>query len=59
MKCWSADILAAAYAELGDFNTAIRLQTVAIKYAGEVDKMEWQDRLELYRAGKPYREEQK
>jgi len=56
MKCWSVDILAVAYAELGEFKTAIRLQTVAIKYAPETEKKGWQDRLELYQAGKPYRE---
>jgi tetratricopeptide (TPR) repeat protein len=48
--------LAAAYAELGEFNNAIESQRQAIDVAPDADKKKLQPRLELYQAGKPYRE---
>ncbi len=51
--------LAAAYAEAGDFAEAIRAQQMAIarlQATGQVLSIpEYQSRLELYRAGRPYR----
>ena len=48
--------LAAAYAEAGDFGEAIRWQERALDLATPAyDKAGARDRLELYRAGKPYR----
>ena len=50
--------LAAAHAEAGDFLKAIELQEKAISlYAAEDDKRKGEQRLALYKAGKPYREE--
>jgi tetratricopeptide (TPR) repeat protein len=49
--------LAAAYAEAGDFKEAIRWQKEALASATpDYDKAAAQSRLELYQAGKPYRE---
>ena len=48
--------LAAAYAELGDFRKAVGWQHRALDLALPADKKEFQDRLALYQAGKPYRE---
>jgi tetratricopeptide (TPR) repeat protein len=51
--------LAAAYAETGDFDEAVKHQTQAIKMKsayGPVDK-KWRERLALYRAHKPARSE--
>jgi tetratricopeptide (TPR) repeat protein len=57
----AVDTLAAAYAELGDFDNAIKYETQAINmkgvYAFKRNRM--QKRLELYRQHKPYREESK
>jgi tetratricopeptide (TPR) repeat protein len=52
------DTLAAAYAESGDFDAAIRWQTKAIAMVrdGE-DKSGFEARLKLYRSRKPYRED--
>ena len=50
------DTLAAAYAASGDFESAIKRQTQAIELAPEPQRADMQSRLELYRAGKPYRE---
>ena len=50
--------LAAAYAESGDFDKAIDWQEKANKlYTDPEDKKEGEDRLQLYRAKKPYRDE--
>jgi tetratricopeptide (TPR) repeat protein len=49
-------VLAAAYAECGDFEQAVNWQEKAIEL-GIKDKDKAQERLELYRSGKPYREE--
>ena len=48
--------LAAAYAETGDFEQAVATQREAIDAAFESDKSAYQQRLELYESGKPYRE---
>jgi tetratricopeptide (TPR) repeat protein len=50
------DTLAAAYAEAGRFDDAVRWQTKAIELAPAAGKAELKTRLELYRAGKPFRE---
>ena len=51
------DTLAAAYAEAGDFNSAIQWQTKAIELAPEASKATYRLRLDLFLSGKPYREE--
>ncbi len=55
------DTLATAYAEVGDFDRAAKYQMQAISmsdaYGPELRKM--QERLELYRQHKPYRQESK
>ncbi len=49
--------LAAAYAEAGEFDLAIKWQTKAIELAiPDYDMAAAQSRLKLYKAGKPYRE---
>ena len=54
------DTLAAAYAEAGDFPTAIESQQKAIALSpNESGKQAMQSRLKLYEAGKPYRDEPK
>jgi tetratricopeptide (TPR) repeat protein len=50
------DTLAAAYAEAGDFPRAVEWQTKAVALAAETDKADVLSRLDLYQAGKPYRE---
>ena len=51
------DTLAAAYAELGDFQAACKWQTKAIEATiAKQDKEEGRARLELYKHEKPYRE---
>jgi tetratricopeptide (TPR) repeat protein len=49
------DTFAAAYAEAGDFESAIQSQTKAIELADEDEQEDMEQRLELYRSGKPYR----
>jgi Flp pilus assembly protein TadD len=51
--------LAAAHAEAGDFAKAIEWQTRAVDMAPENKKAGYLKSLDLYRAGKPYREETK
>jgi tetratricopeptide (TPR) repeat protein len=59
------DTLAAAYAEGGQFDQAVEWQNKAIEllakdqYATDQDKAELRSRLELYKQGKPYRQEPK
>ena len=51
--------LAAAYAEAGDFENAVKWQARAVELASTTDKAPLQKRLELFRSGKPFREEPK
>jgi tetratricopeptide (TPR) repeat protein len=57
----AVDNLAAAYAEIGDFDDAVKYQTQAINMKGvyAFNRKEMQKRLELYRQHKPYRKESK
>jgi len=54
------DTLAACYAEVGDFDSAVKWQKEAIKLLSEEQPPEWraglETRLNLYQSGKPYRE---
>jgi len=54
------DTLAAAYAETGDFDAAVKWQKEAIRLLTNKDPAEWpaqfEERLKLYESGKPYRE---
>ena len=52
------DTLAAASAEAGDFANAVKWQKQALQLIDEKDRADYQSRLELYKAHKPYREEQ-
>lgn len=47
------DTLAAAYAEAGDFANAVKWQTKAHELAPEVEKADYQSRIDLYKSGKP------
>ena len=49
------DTLAAACAAAGQFDGAVRWQIEAIEKARDADKAAYRRRLELYKAGKPYR----
>ncbi len=49
------DTLAAAQAECGHFDDAVRTMEQAIELLPEGERADYQVRLELYRAGKPYR----
>ena len=51
--------LAAAYAESGDFDSAVEWQTKARDLAPEKEKADFESRLDLFKAHKPYREEVK
>jgi len=55
------DALAAAYAEIGNFDDAVKYQTQAINMKGvyAFNRKKMQERLELYRQHKPYRKESK
>ena len=50
------DSLSAAYAELGDFEEAVRWQRKAVQIASDEIKDDLAARLELYKQGQPYRE---
>ncbi len=52
---WSLSCLAAAYAELGEFDEAVETQRKAIDLAPDADKKPLRYRLDLFQAGKPYR----
>ncbi|MBN1804316.1 MAG: protein kinase [Sedimentisphaerales bacterium] len=68
-KNWGyLDTLAAAYAEIGDYNSAVKWQKEAIEllpkrlsstivnlFTGTSNKTEFEERLKLYESGKPYR----
>ncbi|HSQ55733.1 MAG TPA: tetratricopeptide repeat protein, partial [Gemmata sp.] len=51
------DTLAAAYAEAGRFEDAVRWQEKAVNLVTEEYREDYQSRLELYRGEKPYRDE--
>jgi WD40 repeat protein/serine/threonine protein kinase len=55
------DTLAAAYAEVGDFDSAVRWQKEAIRLLTEADLASWPaqfaERLRLYESGQPCREQ--
>ena len=55
------DTLAAAYAEIGNFDDAVKYETQAINMKGvyAFRRKKMQERLELYRQHKPYRKESK
>ena len=53
------DTLSAAYAEAGDFKSAVKWQSKAVELAPASDKADLQSRVDLYRSGKPYREKPK
>jgi tetratricopeptide (TPR) repeat protein len=55
-KAGYLDTLAAAYAEIGDFQAAVRWQQRALDLVEGGATGNMAARLELYRAGKPYRE---
>ena len=49
------DTLAAAYAEAGNFNQAVKYQERCLELLDkDVEQTEYTERLALYRAGKPY-----
>jgi tetratricopeptide (TPR) repeat protein len=50
-------ILAAAYAEAGNFDAAVEWQSKADDLANSEQRAWWQPRLSLYKANQPYREE--
>jgi carboxyl-terminal processing protease len=53
------DTLGAAYAEAGDFGNAVKMQSKAVAVNKEPnEKDELQHHLDLYKAGKPYREDE-
>jgi Flp pilus assembly protein TadD len=51
------DTLAASYAEVGNFDEAVKTSTKAIELAPPKDKAEYQARQELYKAKKPFRDD--
>lgn len=51
------DTLAAAYAEAGDFESAVRWQSKATASVPENEQADYQSRLVLYRKGKAYRDD--
>ncbi len=53
----SLDTLAAAHAEAGDFDSAVRRQTEAIALLSDAEeKKDFGERLKLYRDRKPFRD---
>jgi tetratricopeptide (TPR) repeat protein len=50
------DTLAAAYAEAGQFESAVRWQEKTIEMVPPDQRGEYEQRLELYRAGQPFRD---
>jgi tetratricopeptide (TPR) repeat protein len=53
------DTLAAAYAEAGDFDGAAKWEAKALDTVPEKKRADYQSRLDLYKAHKPYRDEPK
>jgi tetratricopeptide (TPR) repeat protein len=58
-KAWNIDTLAAAYAEIGEFDTALKWQRKALELPGSSKEHveEYRQRLKLYEKSKPYRDE--
>ena len=54
------DTLAAAYAEAGDFDSAVKFEQMATaRLAADADfKADYEKRLHLFQTGNPYREEE-
>lgn len=50
------DTLAAAHAEAGNFDEAVKLQQQAVALAPNDNKTDFESRLKLFQAGQPYRE---
>jgi tetratricopeptide (TPR) repeat protein len=61
LSAWTAaddvDTLAAAYAEAGDFENAIKWQERALELSAPTDRDEFRGRLALFKSHKPYRDE--
>jgi len=56
-KVWfCVDVLAAAYAEVGEFEEAITFGKESLRLAPKEEQSGGRERLQLYREGKPYRE---
>ena len=56
-EAYCLETLAAAYAEIGDFTSAVKWQTKAIELETDPkEKAEYQSRLKLFQQNKPYRE---
>ena len=56
-EAYCLETLAAAYAETGDFASAVKWQTKAIELEADAkEKDEYQARLKLYQEKKPFRE---
>lgn len=53
---WLLDVAAAAHAAAGQFDDAVRIQQQAAMLAPQQARRELQERLALYRQGKPYRQ---
>ena len=51
------DTLAAAYAEAGDFEMAVQWQIKAVESVLEEAKSRYRSRLDLYKSGKPFRDD--
>lgn len=54
-EAYCVDTLGTAYAEAGDFESAVRYGEKAVELVDEEARQEYRDRVELYRAGKPFR----
>lgn len=55
-KADDLNALSAAYAEAGDFDNAVKWQSQAVELTADASKEDYRSRLELYKAGKPYRD---
>ncbi len=56
-EAYCVETLAAAYAEVGDFASAVKWQTKAIELeADPKERLEYQARLKLFRENRPFRE---
>jgi tetratricopeptide (TPR) repeat protein len=53
------DTLAAAYAEAGNFDEAVKGELKAIELVSEKEKADYRSRLDLYKSHKPFRDESK